>query len=67
MIWIILYVICTAICCGILLYVIDPLDYNETAFTCFCSLFWPAFLVLLILYGLGHCIRLLLEKVIKTK
>ena len=67
MIWIILYVICTVICCGIILYAKESLDYSEAAFASFCSLFWPAFLVLFILYGLGHCVRLLLTKIIKTK
>lgn len=32
-----------------------------------CSLFWPIFLVFSIIYGLGHCVRLLLTKIIKTK
>lgn len=68
MIWIILYVICTAICCGIILYANDlTLDCSEAAFASFCSLFWPAFLALYILYGLGHLVRLLLTKIIKTK
>ena len=69
MIWfVILYVICTAICCGIILYVNDSsLDGSEAAFVSFCSLFWPAFLVLFILYELGHCVELLLIKIIKTK
>jgi len=67
MIWIILYVICTAICCGIILYADESLDYSEAAFATLCSLFWPAFLVLFILYGLGHCVKLLLTKIIKTK
>lgn len=67
MIWIILYVMCTAICCGIILYANDEIDYSETAFVSFCSLFWPAFLVLFIIYGLGYCVRLLLTKIIKTK
>ena len=66
MIWIILYVICTAICCGIILYA-NEMDHSEAAFASFCSLFWPAFLALFILYGLGHCVRLLLTKIIKTK
>lgn len=67
MIWIILYIICTIICCGIILYANEMLDYSEAAFASFCSLFWPAFLVLYILYRLGHCVRLLLTKIIKTK
>ena len=66
MIWVILYVICTAICCGIILYASET-DYSEAAFVSFCSLFWPALLALFILYGLGHCVRLLLTKIIKTK
>lgn len=68
MIWIILYIICTAICCGIILYVNElTFDCSESAFASFCSLFWPIFLVIFILYGLGHCVRLLLTKIIKTK
>lgn len=68
MIWIILYVICTVICCGIMLYANDlTLDSSETILAVMCSLFWPIFLVLFMLYGLGHCIRLLLTKIIKTK
>lgn len=68
MIWIILYVICTIICCGITLYVTDlTIDNSLAILAVICSLFWPIFLVIAILYGLGHCVRLLLEKVIKTK
>lgn len=68
MIWIILYIICTAICCGIILYDNElTFDNTEATFAVFCSLFWPAFLVLFIIYGLGHCVKLLLTKIIKTK
>jgi hypothetical protein len=68
MIWIIFYIICTAICCGIILYVKEiTFDDVDAAFASCCSLFWPVFLVLFILYGLGHCVRFLLTKIIKTK
>ena len=30
------------------------------------SLVWPILLLIAILYGLGHCVRLLLTKIIKT-
>lgn len=68
MIWGILYFICTIICCGILLYVenislTDPIVVPAL----FCSIVWPLLLVLVILYSLAHCIRLLLAKIIKTK
>ena len=43
------------------------IDDPEVVLAVLCSLVWPAFLVLLILYGLGHCVRLLLTKIIKTK
>ena len=42
-------------------------DDAETILAIMCSLFWPIFLVIVILYGLGHCVRLLLTKIIKTK
>ena len=68
MIWIILYVICTAICCGIMLYVTDlTIDDPDAVLAALCSLFWPAFLLIATLYGLGHCVKLLLTKIIKTK
>ena len=68
MIWIILYFICTIICCGIILYFTDlTIDDSLTVLAVMCSLVWPIFLMVAILYGLGHCVRLLLEKVIKTK
>lgn len=68
MIWIILYVICTVICCGIILYVNNlSFDDNDTILAIMCSMVWPIFLALFILYGLGHCVRLLLTKIIKTK
>lgn len=68
MIWIILYVICTAICCGIMLYVsgISFCD-SDVPLVTFASLAWPILLLICILYGLGHCVRLLLTKIIKTK
>lgn len=68
MIWVILYFICTIICCGIILYVNDlTIDDPAVILVVMCSIVWPVFLVIAILYGLGHCVRLLLEKVIKTK
>lgn len=68
MIWIILYVICTIICCGIILYANDlTIDDSIVILAVMCSLVWPIFLVIAILYGLGHCVRLLLTKIIKTK
>lgn len=68
MIWIIIYVICTAICCGIILYANDLVfNDNDTILAIMCSIVWPVFLVLFILYGLGHCVRLLLTKIIKPK
>ena len=55
-------------CCGILLYITDLIiDDSMTILAVGCSLIWPIFLVLYVLYRLGHCVRLLLEKVIKTK
>ena len=66
MIWGILYFICAIMCCGILLYITDLTTDDFMAILAVgCSLFWPIFLVIAILYGLGHCVRLLLEKVIK--
>ena len=68
MIWIILYVICTAICCGIILYVNNvSFSDEDVPLTVFASLVWPVVLLITILYGLGHCVRLLLTKIIKTK
>ena len=68
MIWIILYVICTVICCGIILYVNNVSFYDEDVpLAVFDSLVWPILLLITILYGLGHCVRLLLTKIIKTK
>ena len=68
MIWIILYVICTAICCGIILY-INGASFcdNDVPLITFASLVWPVLLLITTLYGLGHCVRLLLTKIIKTK
>ena len=69
MIWGILYFICTVICCGILLYVknITTIDDPLVILAVMCSLAWPIFLVIAILYELGHCVRLLLTKIIKIK
>lgn len=68
MIWIILYIICTATCCGIILYVND-LSFNDDdiPLIAVASLVWPILLLFVIIYGLGHCVRLLLTKIIKTK
>lgn len=67
MIWIILYFICTIICCGIELYAND-LDCEDpiTVLAIFGSLVWPILLLVYILYGLGHCFRLLITKIVKT-
>jgi hypothetical protein len=68
MIWIISYIICTIICCGIILYANNlTIDDSEVVLAVSCSLFWPAFLLIAILYGLGHCVRPLLTKIIKAK
>jgi hypothetical protein len=51
-----------------MLYVNDlTIDDPDAVLAALCSLFWPAFLLIAILYGLGHCVRLLLTKIIKTK
>lgn len=68
MIWFILYIICTAICCGIILYVNDiEFKDSESILAVMVSLVWPMYIVVCILFGIGHCVRLLLEKIIKTK
>ena len=69
MIWGILYFICAIICCGIILYVKDTsfTDLIVVVPALFCGIIWPLLLVLVILYSLAHCIRLLLAKIIKTK
>jgi hypothetical protein len=68
MIWIILYIICTAICCGIILYVNDvTFDDDDTLLLVVSSIAWPMLLLFIIIYGLGYCVRLLLTKIIKTK
>lgn len=68
MIWVILYIICTIICCGIILYVTDlTTEDSLVILAVLCSISWPIFLVAVILYGLGHCVRFLLTKIIKTK
>ena len=68
MIWIILYIICTAICCGIMLYIKD-IDVNDPdiILASIGGLVWPVVLVFSIICVLGHCVRLLLTKIIKTK
>ena len=68
MIWGILYFICTVICCGIILYVND-IDINdaEIVLATMGGLIWPILLVLSVIYMLGYCINLLLQKIIKTK
>ena len=68
MIWGILYFICTIICCGIILYVTDlTIDEPLVVLAVMFSLFWPILLMIAVLYGLGHSVRLLLTKIIKTK
>ena len=68
MIWIILYIICAAICCGIILYVNDiEFKDSESILAITVSLVWPIYLVGCTLFGLGYCVKLLLTKVIKTK
>lgn len=68
MIWGILYFICTIICCGIMLYVNDlSFDDPIIVLAVTCSITWPILLALCVLCWLGHCVRLLLEKTIKTK
>ena len=68
MIWGILYFICTVICCGVILHVND-LSFNNDDMPLIVvgSIVWPAWLLFIIIYGLGHCVRLLLTKIIKTK
>ena len=49
-------------------YVYDlSFDDVDTILVISCSIVWPILLVLYVLYGLGHCIKLLLAKIIKTK
>ena len=68
MIWIILYVICTAICCGIMLYVNDlSFDDPIIVLVVMCSIVWPVLLLFIIIYEFGYCIKFLLTKIIKTK
>lgn len=68
MIWGILYFICTVICCGIILYVNDlTFDDDDIPLLVVSSIAWPILLLFTIIYGLGHCVRLLLTKIIKTK
>lgn len=68
MIWIILYIICTIICCGIILYTENiEFEDNDAMLAVMVAVIWPFYLVVCILYGLGHCIRLLLTKIIKAK
>lgn len=51
-----------------MLYIAD-LSFNDddTPLITVASLVWPILLLITILYGLGHCVRLLLTKIIKTK
>lgn len=68
MIWIILYVICTIICCGIVLYTKNiEFEDSDSILVIMVSLVWPMYLVICILFGLGHCVRLLLTKIINNK
>lgn len=68
MIWIILYVICIAICCGIILYT-ENIEFkdDDSLLAVLVSIVWPMYLIVYTIFGIGHCVRLLLEKVIKTK
>lgn len=68
MIWIILYVICTVICCGIMLYVNNlTFDNDDMPLLVVISIVWPILLLFITIYGLGHCVRLLLTKLIRQK
>lgn len=51
-----------------MLYIVD-LSFNDDDMPLIIvtSLAWPILLLITILYGLGHCVRLLLTKIIKTK
>ena len=68
MIWIILYIICTVICCGIILYTKNiKFKDNDSVLAVMVSVVWPMYLVVCTIFGIGHCIRLLLTKIIKTE
>jgi len=68
MIWIILYIICTAICCGILLYTENiEFEDNDSILVVMVAIVWPISLAACTLYGLGHCIKLLLIRILETK
>ena len=68
MIWIILYVICTAICCGIILYT-ENIEFkdDDSILAVIIAVFWPMYLIVCTIFGLGHCVKVLLTKIIKTK
>ena len=68
MIWIILYAIGIPICLGLILYV-ENIEFkdNDSILAVMISLVWPMCLAVCTLFGLGHCVRLLLTKIIKTK
>jgi hypothetical protein len=40
---------------------------NEAILAVMVAMIWPICLIVCILFGIGHCIRLLLEKIIKAK
>jgi hypothetical protein len=68
MIWIILYAISIPICLGIIFYTENiELEDNNTILAVMVAIVWPMYLVVCTLLGLGHCIRLLLTKIFKTK
>ena len=56
------------ICCGIILY-IENISFADpiVVLALFCSMVWPLLLLLVILYSLAHCVRVLLEKIINSK
>jgi hypothetical protein len=68
MIWIILYIICIAICCGIILYT-ENIEFKDgdSVLAVMVSIFWPIYLVICTILGLGHCIKLLLIRILETK
>lgn len=68
MIWFILYVIGTIICCGIIIYVNDTnVDDPEIALTALGGIIWPVLLIFFTIYMLGYCVSILLKKITKTK
>lgn len=68
MIWIILYIICTVICCGIILYT-ENIEFKDgdSVLAVIIAVVWPMYLIICTIFGIGHCIRLLLVKIFKTK